>query len=551
MKLLGLDVGEKRIGVARADSSVRIAIPMGIVGVDGSEFKNLIKIIKIRDIDVVVIGMPRNLQGKTTKQSDFIKAFAAKLNSEIKKANPTSRPVRLLFQDESLTSVEAKNNLKNKKGGINKKAGDIDAEAATLILQDFIEHLETRLALKKAQQASPEADKTSLENPKEESETDSVPRPQFRPYNQNKTLRKWKIIRILVIASVLVVIGALSISAWYSSGISAMATNRDCLETHIDGSAPCRTIEVDIPEGSTLSEIATRLKEAGLIKSPLAFKVFATLSGKSTDLKAGKYQLSTTMSAEAIINQLAEGTGSAVVFRFTSLPGETLAEVKSRIIALGYKDSEVEQAFNKSYNHPVLADKPAESSLEGYLFGETYEFYATDSVETVIVRMLDELYSVVEKNNLRAKFNSMGLTLHEGIILASIIQKEAGSLKKDDLAKVSQVFHSRIAQGIPLGSDVTASYAADQLDPNRQTYTDNASVVSIDSCYNTRRYAGLPCGAISNPGALALIAAANPADTSYLYFLTGDDGMMYYSYTESEHLQNRDQHCQSLCNVSL
>ena len=102
-----------------------------------------------------------------------------------------------------------------------------------------------------------------------------------------------------------------------------------------------------------------------------------------------------------------------------------------------------------------------------------------------------------------------------------------------------------------LGSDVTVAYAVDQIDPNRQIYTDNASVLAIDSCYNTRKNFGLPCGAISNPSESALLAVAHPSDTSYLYFLTGDDGMMYYSYTEYEHLRNISEHCSVLCDTSL
>jgi cell division protein YceG involved in septum cleavage len=74
---------------------------------------------------------------------------------------------------------------------------------------------------------------------------------------------------------------------------------------------------------------------------------------------------------------------------------------------------------------------------------------------------------------------------------------------------------------------------------------------AIDSCYNTRRYGGLPCGPIANPGLSALLAVAEPSDTSYLYFLTGDDGLMYYGYTEAEHIQNIQSYCQNLCNVAL
>ena len=98
---------------------------------------------------------------------------------------------------------------------------------------------------------------------------------------------------------------------------------------------------------------------------------------------------------------------------------------------------------------------------------------------------------------------------------------------------------------------MTVTYALDVVDPNRTMYQDNQSALTINSCYNTRIYVGLPCGPISNPGLSALLAVAEPSDTAYLFFLTGDDGMMYYSYTEAEHNQNTYLHCQSLCNISL
>ena len=94
-------------------------------------------------------------------------------------------------------------------------------------------------------------------------------------------------------------------------------------------------------------------------------------------------------------------------------------------------------------------------------------------------------------------------------------------------------------------------YALDLVDPERTTYTDNAAALGIDSPYNTRLHTGLPPGPVSNPGESALVATANPADTDYLFFLTGDDGMMYYSHTDAEHQENIANHCQELCAVAL
>ena len=554
MKLLGLDVGEKRIGVAKADSSVKIAVPQGAVGVDGHEFENLLKIVRILDIDVIIVGMPRNLKGETTKQSDYVKNFVKTLNRTLVENKPNNKTVKIFFQDESLTSVEAKQNLKNRP--LDKKSGAIDAEAATLILQDFLENLSRRLAQSEpkptqpgSKPAAPPAQPPAEPPAKTPPES---PKPQFKPYKKDPT-KTWLVIRVLIILAVVFTGLFFGLKAYYNFLISPLLSKDSCASIFESNSEndPCKIIEVAIADGSTVTDIANLLKEQGVIRSPLGFRLYTKFTGTASELQAGTYKLVGTASVAEIVDTLQKGAGEPIVFRFTSLPGETMADIKKRLEAVGYSSEEIDAAFTKQYNHPVLADKPAEASLEGYLFGETYEFYLTDSVETIVKTMLDELYTVVEKNNLRQKFNNMGLTLHEGIILASVVQKEAGTLGKDDQKNVASVFLNRLNAGWPLGSDVTVKYALDQIDPERKTYADNAAALEIDSCYNTRKYAGLPCGAISNPGALVLISTANPSDTSYLYFLTGDDGMMYYSTTEAEHNQAARDHCQVLCNVSL
>lgn len=130
MKLIALDVGTKRIGVAKADSKVRIAIPYSAVEVDGTEFQKIASLARAWDIDSFVIGLPRNSQGQETEQSRYVRQFAR----DLKKSIPSAK---ICFQDESLTSVEAEKRLKNRKKGY--KKGDIDSEAATIILQDFLE----------------------------------------------------------------------------------------------------------------------------------------------------------------------------------------------------------------------------------------------------------------------------------------------------------------------------------------------------------------------------------------------------------------------------
>lgn len=139
-----------------------------------------------------------------------------------------------------------------------------------------------------------------------------------------------------------------------------------------------------------------------------------------------------------------------------------------------------------------------------------------------------------------------------GITLASVVQKEANNAT--DLAKVAKVFYNRMQNGMNLGSDVTVSYAWDVMYPDRDPSSiSNSEKIDIDSPYNTRKYAGLPFGPICNPGEVALNATAAPDEeaANYLFFLTGDDGMMYYSSTEEGHNQNIHEHCQNLCSVAL
>ena len=191
-------------------------------------------------------------------------------------------------------------------------------------------------------------------------------------------------------------------------------------------------------------------------------------------------------------------------------------------------------------------------ALEGYLYGETYQFYQGETVEHIFETMIKQLNNVISLEQIEQKLEKRGFTLRDGIILASIIQKEAHS---EDMAGVSMVFQNRLRVGMSLGSDVTATYAADLLNPNRDKAdpNNNLRVLEADSLYNTRKHTGLPPGPICSPSLTALIAVAMPDENkrSMYYFLTGDDGKMYYSVTGNEHEQKKRDFCQKLCNVGL
>ena len=430
MRVLGLDVGEKRIGIAKADSDTKIAVPVGFVDVDGSEWGEIARIARLNNTNLFVLGMPRSNEGNETKQSLYVRNFAKILVEKIPEA-------KIRFQDESLTSVLAEERLKSRKKRYEK--GEIDAEAAAIILQDFIENIGNSPKL-----SDLEASKTTRSSSKsKKTSSESTVNKDFTKKEINKVRLKTK-----------------KVTKW------------------ISGSA-ILIIVILLAVGGFLWVKDQRAKER----------------------------------AEYFARQEAEMEPE--VFDFTILPGETIFDIKSNLIELGYSPDEVEAGFNANYDFDFLKDRPEGATLEGYLYGETHEFYKDATVQEILQVFLSEMSKVISENDLEAKYAEEGLTLFEGITLASVVQKEASSPEQPTVA---QVFLSRLSYGIPMGSDVTVSYALNVVDPDRTIYTDNQSALQVDSCYNTRLYLGLPCGPISNPGLSALLAVAEPSDTAYLYF---------------------------------
>ena len=585
MRIIGLDVGTKRIGVAKADTSVRIAIPNGYVLVNGQEIPEILRIARLNDTNFFVVGLPRSNDGNETAQSAYARKFADTLAASMPGA-------RIYFQDESLTSVVAEERLKKRKKNFEK--GEIDAEAASIILQDFIEHYAAKLAQNSASKipnqlvnpvaemnpsfspastlGSPEVQSIINEPTKSESESSESPRPAK---SSEKPMKKVK--RILFSFLILIFLAGLFGGGyyWYSlQPVSSANCRFDSAKAAAESNEKeanfvCEYQTIEISAGESVKQIANNLKQADLIRNPFAFELYARINNLHAKLKTGKYSFRKTMSARAIAKQLVNGVVSSDVFNLTILPGTNLLGDKGKsqtgIIhqfrTLGYSEEEINQALTKHYDNPVLKglyadetklsnpDIPAKLALEGYLYGETYQFYNHEKLENVITTILNQFNDVVVSNQLEEKFKARGLSLREGIILASIIQKEA---RTEDMPGVSMVFQNRWRQGIALGSDVTATYAADITGIDRTNAT-NADILAVNSLYNTRKFPGLPPGPIAVPSKAALLAVAEPdsSKASMLYFLTGDDGLMYYSSTDAEHNQKIRDHCQKLCKVQI
>lgn len=333
---------------------------------------------------------------------------------------------------------------------------------------------------------------------------------------------------LLIIISILLVIlvaGGVAGALWYQRALSAV------------GGDDSQLTAVTIQSGSSPSSIANQLEAEGLIRSAYAFRIHTKLNNTENFLQAGSYRLSPGYTTPEIVEHLTNGNTDT--FDITFLPGATLADNKKVLLAAGFSEEEVDSAYRATYDTPLFAGKPSNMDLEGYIYPETYRFSSTATVEEILLHSFETYYGVVERNNLVARFDALGMNLYQGITFASIIEKESSA--GSDQAQISQVFHSRLAIGMELGSDPTYQYITDKLGVPRD--------INYDSPYNTRRYPDLPPGPIAVPAEDALIAAANPAQGDYLYFLSGDDDVTYFSRSLSEHEQNIANHCQVKCQL--
>lgn len=339
---------------------------------------------------------------------------------------------------------------------------------------------------------------------------------------KKKSLKKWLIVGGVAVVAV-VVAALIAAFAWYQSQLAPVTDDTT------------KHVRVTVVSGSTPNMIAEQLETAGVIRSKVAFGIYTKLTGTENKLKAGAYSLQPSLSTPTIVNQLVDGKEDT--FAVTFLPGDTLANNRKALIKTGFSEAEVDAALNKTYDRPLFDTKPATADLEGYLYGETIEFALDSTVEDVLDAFFDLFEKVINENNLVAGFKAQGLTLYEGVTLASIVQREIHVA--EDQRHVARVFFNRMEEGMNLGSDVTYQYAADKAGVDRSP--------SLQSPYNTRIHVGLPPGPIATPGKSALLAVANPAANDYLFFLSGDDDKTYYGKTDAEHQKNIVNHCKKKC----
>jgi UPF0755 protein len=281
---------------------------------------------------------------------------------------------------------------------------------------------------------------------------------------------------------------------------------------------------VQLRPGSSAKRIAADLQKAGIIRSQYAFLLWHQLHGRKP-LKAGEYSFDHPARVREVYDRIARGD---MFVRLLVIPeGYNMFDIAGAIeqAGLGKRDDFLKVArADIALVHDL---DPQATSLEGYLFPDTYRLTRTQTLHDIAAAMVHRFRQAAQNAGLTKDF-------HTTVTMASIVEKETGA--PEERPEVASVFYNRLSRHMVLATDPTVIYAA--LLNNRYRGTIYRSDLQYDSPYNTYRNQGLPPGPICNPGLASLQAALHPASTDYLFFVSDNRGHHNFSRTEAEHARN-------------
>jgi UPF0755 protein len=279
-----------------------------------------------------------------------------------------------------------------------------------------------------------------------------------------------------------------------------------------------------IPKGSPLPEVVRILRDGEILPHPLAFRALVLLTFSGRRLHYGEYAFPTPPSAFEAWRRLVRG--DVIKYEVTVRPGENLYDVAK---LFKEKNLVTAEAFLATAASPAILRRleiPGESA-EGYLFPDSYIFVKPVTPEEILETMVRQFRRKVPPDT-EKRAREAGLSLHQVVTIASIIEKETGI--EDEKPIVSAVIRRRLALGMPLQMDPTVIYGVKRFDG-----TVTGKDLRTAGPYNTYLNRGLPPGPIANPGLAAIAAALNPSNSEYLFFVSRNDGSHTFSRTLSEH----------------
>ena len=293
-----------------------------------------------------------------------------------------------------------------------------------------------------------------------------------------------------------------AIAAWYSM-------------MFLDRSLPADAVQVVIPRGSNLADIAALLQDRGVISNALAFRILARMQHDDADVRAGAYAFAPHATAAEILNQLL--TGGAQVATWVTIPeGFTAKQIAQRLQDEGVGKAD---AFARAFR-----------GHEGFLFPSTYLIPLAATPDQV-TRMLTDQFSKELPPDAVARARSLGVTVPQAVTVASLVEREAQV--EADRPLIAGVIYNRLRAQMPLQVDATIEYAL----PAHKTEL-SLRDLRLDSPYNTYQHAGLPPTPIANPGLPSLEAALHPAKTDALYYVYCGNGHHVFAKTLAQHQAN-------------
>lgn len=282
---------------------------------------------------------------------------------------------------------------------------------------------------------------------------------------------------------------------------------------------------VIVDRGDSVDSIAANLANSHLIRSATAFKLYVTIHGLRGRLQSGAFDLRPNQSSRQIAKVITSGKTTSQ--KLVVPEGFTISAIKARAATFGIKSEDFDAALQQDLTGTKAAQRPAGVSLEGYLYPDTYTVTPTTTAQQLVRAMIDNFDKKVTDEAV-AGFAAKGLTLHQGLTLASMVEREVSI--PADRKLVAGVFLNRLKIGQKLESDVTVDYGRALLGKPFNT--------GLDSPYNTYRIAALPVGPICNPGLESMRAVVDPTPSQYIYFLAGKDGTTHYAVTVDQHNAN-------------
>lgn len=318
------------------------------------------------------------------------------------------------------------------------------------------------------------------------------------------------------------------------------------------------TVQIEIPKGSSVCDIARILKENNVIDHKIYFEMYSVMRRASKNFIAGHFEIKTNLDYEAIISfiQSNENRSKDDITKVTIPEGLSVLE-SAKLLENNHvcdadefinacNDKKIIKKYSFLQNIPTSENKYYQ--MEGYLFPDTYNFYKDQKASHVVERLLDNCeYKLSEKNfdnlTISQRAEKLGFTLDEIMTIASMIQAEAAD--ENDMPKVSSVLHNRFKTKNNNGVTPFGDAGMKLLEMDSTVwypYHSKACVPSdqknFQSKYDTYKYEGLPPGPICNPGISAINAALKPANTEYYFFCHDNKKNAYYAKTNSKHLEN-------------